>query len=280
MKKELNRRQALRIVGASAGAFFAGGVAQSGAAEAVPASGAVVGPDCPAWKYVAIDPDRVAEIAYENYEVGRCMFATFLSVVSTVAETLAKTDPVASAAISAFPFHMMKYGDSGANGWGTLCGTVNGAMAAISLFTNESKTRAALCDEVAHYYERELLPVYAPKDDDFGPMPQTISGSLLCHVSSGKWSHLAQVRTDSPERTERCKRLAADVARKTAEVLNLNVAALHTKDVAPVAAAVRPEPVKTCVECHDKKGTNSNIIGKFDCTVCHPDHTVDHHQTK
>lgn len=264
---ELNRRDALRFAGLAAGAFFAGGSLEAFAAEKA-ASGDV-------WKYVVVDPRQVAETTYESYAAGRCMYATFKGIVYNVGLALEKTDPIAAAPILGFPYYMMKYGDGGANGWGALCGSLNGAMAAISLFVADSKKRKALCDEIANYYEQTMFPIYVPANDDFGSMPQTISGSILCHVSSGKWAALAQKRTDSPERSERCSRMSADVARKTAEILNLNIGTAAALEAAPVVSLQRREPSATCASCHDKGKKNSDVIGKMSCGECH-DQAVDH----
>jgi len=275
---EINRRDALRTVGASLGAILTCGVVENarGAEGDVRDAATVEGVE--AWKYAVVDPDKVAADAYADYHTGRCMYTTFKAIVVNVADVLEATDPLAATALRSFPFHMMRYGDSGANGWGSLCGSLNGAMAAIGLFASTSATRAALCDELGNYYERTMLPIFKPTDaDEAEVMPQTIANSVLCHISSGKWVELAQVRSDSPERTERCSRLSADIARKAAEILNLNIAALNSKDVKPTVEYKRPEPTATCVSCHDKKGTNSDIIGKASCNECHPDKTPDHH---
>jgi len=207
------------------------------------------------------------------------MYTTFYGIVYNVGLVLEKTDPIAAAPILHFPFYMMKYGTGGANDWGTLCGSLNGAMAAISLFVPDSNKRKALCDEIANYYEQTMFPIYKPANDDFGPMPQTISGSLLCHVSSGKWSSLAMKRTDSPERTERCTRMSADVARKTAELLNLNAAPGIAADAAPIVTFKRQEPSATCYDCHGKGKKNSDVIAKMSCNECH-DQAVDHSEKK
>ncbi len=275
---EINRRGALRTMGASLGAILTCGVVENarGAEENVRDAAIVDGVE--AWKYAIVDPDKVAADAYADYHTGRCMYTTFKAIVANVADALEATDPLAASALRSFPFHMMRYGDAGANGWGSLCGALNGAMAAIGLFASTSATRAALCDELGSYYERTMLPIFKPSDaDESEVMPQTISDSVLCHVSSGKWAKLAQVRTDSPERTERCSRLSADIAKKTVEILNLNIAALNAKDVKPIVEFQRPEPTATCVACHDKKGTNADSIGKMTCNECHPEKTPEHH---
>lgn len=277
----LNRRDAIRTVGASVGALFVAGAtnAARAAGAALPADGnpaLVEGKE--AWKYVKVDPDAVADAAYVGYPAGHCMCTTFQSIVQTVGEELEKTDPLAARELLEFPFHMFHYGASGGNGLGTLCGSLNGAMAAINLFVSEEKMRKAITSELALYYEHALLPVYVPADaDDEKPFPQTIANSPLCHVSSGKWCELAQVKSGSPERTERCSRLSADIAKKTVELLNLNFAGLNTPDVAPVVSLKRTEPTATCAKCHDKGGDTGNIIGSMTCNECHPEKTPDHH---
>ena len=271
---KLNRRDALRLVGVAAGSMFAYGTArEASAADAVASPAMVEGAE--AWKYAVVDPDKVARDAYEQYHAGRCMHTTFMAIVRNVGEKLADADPLASAAMLNFPFHMMKYGDSGANGWGSLCGSLNGAMAAVALFCGDSATRKTILDELGNYYERTMFPIFKPEGGE--ELPQSISNSVLCHVSSGKWASIAKVRTDAPERTERCSRLSADVAKKTAELLNLYL----TSDVADEAKAAllskRPEPAASCIKCHNKGGETSDVIGKMTCNECHPEKTVDHH---
>ncbi len=274
--KKISRRDALLAVGATT--LFG---ATKANAEPAKTGGAAMVDGKDAWKYAVVDPQKVADAAYENYSIGHCMHTTFYAIVSAVAEALEAKDPLAAREIASFPFHMMKYGGSGAGGFGSLCGSLNAAMAAVGLFVSESKTRSALLAELGLFYEQTMLPTYVPKDaKEKEEYPQTISNSILCHISSGKWCELAQARTDSPERTERCSRLSADVARFTVELLNRNFAALNSSDAAPVVAFKRAEPTATCVACHDKKGDVSNIIGQMSCNECHPTKTPDHHTAK
>ena len=277
---KLSRRDALRAAAAGVGAIVAAAASHNDARADVAANASpamVEGAE--AWKYAVVDPKKVADDAYENYGVGRCMHTTFRAIVANVADALEEKDPLAAREIASFPFHMMRYGSSGANGFGTLCGAVNAAMAAVGLFVSDSDARKAILNEIGRYYERTMLPVYVPKDaDPSESYPQTIANSLLCHISSGKWVELAQVKSNSPERTERCSRLSADLARKTVELLNANFAALNSPDVAPVVSLKRTEPTATCVSCHDKSGTNADTIGTMTCSECHPEKTVDHHE--
>lgn len=275
MMNKLNRRDALRLAGVGLGTMLT-----CGAVKAADAPAAGVNPACVegqhSWKYAIVDPDKVARDAYYGYPEGHCMHTTFSALLFNVADALRKTDPLAADAMMQFPFHMMHYGASGVNGWGTVCGAVNAACAAIELFCGSSKTAKALESELGNYYESTMLPIFIPEDGE--KIPQTISASLLCHVSSGKWCEIAKVRTDSPERTDRCSRLSADIAKKTAELLNLNIQQLNVKDSTPIVVYKRPEPSATCIKCHDKGGETSNIIGKMTCSECHPEKTVDHHK--
>ena len=277
----INRREALHAVCAGVGALIAANAAN---AASNPDPRALPKPNDPAmidgveaWKYVKIDPQSVADQAYNDYPVGHCMHTTFKAIVDHVADALEQTDPLAARTMKAFPFHMFHYGSSGGDGLGSLCGSLNGAMAAINLFVSNDKVRKAITNELAIYYERTLLPIYEPADAGNEPYPRTISNSVLCHVSSGKWCELAQVQSGSPERTERCSRLSADVAKKAAELLNLNMAGLNSADVAPVVTLKRSEPTATCVKCHDKGGDTGDVIGKMACGECHPEKTPDHH---
>ena len=193
-------------------------------------------PGVEAWKYIKVDPQAVADRAYEDYPIGHCMHTVFMSIVSEVADALETSDPLAARTMRAFPFHMFHYGSSGGNGLGSLCGALNGAMAAINLFVGSDKMRKAITQELVFFYERAELPLYEPKGAEGTHFPKTISNSVLCHISSGKWCELAQARSESPERTERCARLSADVARKTIELLNLNFAGLNSADFEPIVS--------------------------------------------
>lgn len=274
----INRREALYAVAAGAGALLSATPGRAAALSLPNSDDPAMLDGVEAWKYVEIDPQSVANQAYEDYHIGHCMHTVFKSIVDHVAVALEKSDPLAARTMKAFPFHMFHYGASGANGIGSLCGALNGALAAINLFVSNEKTRKAISTDLVRYYERTMLPEYEPADSDGKMFPKTISNSVLCHISSGKWCELAHVKSGSPERSERCTRLAADVARKTAELLNLNLAALNAEDVAPVVTFKPTEPTATCVACHDKGGDTGNIIGKMTCTECHSDKTPDHHE--
>ena len=132
------------------------------------------------WMYNPLDPAVTAELAYKHYASGSCMYATFKSVVSQLAEKFG--EPYAS-----FPFHMMKYGHGGIGGYGTTCGALNGGAALIGLFfAHNKKIQDSLITGLFRWYENTQLPVFRPQEPtvDFTP-PSSISNSTLCHASSG-----------------------------------------------------------------------------------------------
>ncbi|MBQ2849914.1 MAG: hypothetical protein IJE77_05485, partial [Thermoguttaceae bacterium] len=114
--------------------------------------------------------------------------------------------------------------------------------------------------------------------------PSILSGSVRVAVlrlgrERTPLKNFAQKRTDSPERSERCTRMSADVARKTAELLNLNIGTPAALEAAPVVTFKRQEPSATCYSCHGKGKKNSDVIAKMSCNECH-EQAVDHSEKK
>ena len=114
MSKHISRRNALGA-GLAADASLIGGLHLRGNDKKKPSF---------PWKYYALDPKSTSGRAYNNYFKGGCMYGVFEAITAQVAEKLGKpyTD---------FPFQMSTYGGGGVAGWGTLCGTCNGAAMAI-----------------------------------------------------------------------------------------------------------------------------------------------------
>jgi hypothetical protein len=202
--------------------------------------------------YVRLDPERVAELAYDNYYKGDCMYGVFTSIVEALAEKVG--EPYAS-----YPTTVTRYGAGGVLGWATLCGAANGSAMAIYLV---SKEPMPLIDEMYNYCQVTALPDYTPKKAKF-KIAQSVSGSTLCHVSVTRWCAVSGAKAFSPERAERCGHLVASVAKKTVEVLNAQF------DGQFKAAFPIPDEVKACRACHDQKGTLENTRGKMACGSCH-----------
>jgi len=155
---------------------------------------------------------------------------------------------------TSFPVEMMRYGFGGIGGWGSTCGTLNGSAALFGLFTQDKKTCGRLCDGLFQWYRDAPLPTYRPKTDKT-EVAESVSGSILCHVSSSRWCITAQCRDiDAKVRKERCRRLAADVAKKATELLN----AWHETKQLPEKYVVK-----------DYQGQEFEAISKMNCGLCH-----------
>jgi len=190
------------------------------------------------------------------------MYAVVKALLATIAD--AQSDnPLVTVMLRGFPFHMMRYGHGGVAAIGSTCGAFNGAAAVIGLFIHDADKRDAMIQELAGYYEQTELPIYKPKDDMFPSMDSVASESVLCHISCGRWLAVTGVKISSPRRKDRCRRLTADIAAKTAELLN-RYHADNTCTFAPLT-----QPTATCVDCHGPQGTQADASVKMDCAVCH-----------
>lgn len=209
------------------------------------------------WMYNPLDPAVTAELAYRHYESGSCMYATFKSVASQLAEKFG--EPYAS-----FPFHMMKYGHGGIGGFGTTCGALNGAAALIGLFFTEKKIQDSLITGLFRWYEKTKLPEFRPQIPilDFTP-PSSISNSTLCHGSNTNWTKVTGYKIASEQRKERCRRLTGDVAAQVTVVLN------ECFNDNYITNGHDNETVRKCMTCHGNEGKLSNTGGKMSCTSCH-----------
>ncbi len=269
--KRVTRRQLLGSVGLTAGAsLLAGcgetlhgaapeGAASAGAGESKPQK--TQGNTDNPWRYVRLDPAAVAAEAYRLYPDGGCMYGVFAGILLVAAKENRESQ-------LRFPVDMMKYGEGGVGGWGSLCGAANGGAAVIGLFETDKQRRQNLISELLSWYEATELPIYLPKIPlEASVCIKTIAGSVLCHVSAGKWCKVSGNEVGSKERKERCRRLTADVAVKTVELLNA-----HLSEPCKFAGP-RPE-VKSCLSCHDKE--LHDTVGKMQCDSCHQQLSAKH----
>lgn len=208
------------------------------------------------WKYAKLDLGAVAERGYAAYSQGGCMFGAFEGVIGELRATVGSP-------YDAFPAAMMKYGKAGAAGWGTLCGALNGAAAAISLVA-KPEVADALIHTLYTWYGETPLPNYAPKTPKFKIATST-ANSPLCHVSVTRWCEATGLKALSPERADRCGQLTASVAKRTVELLN------DMADGKTVAAPAVVAEVVTCLGCHGKGGVLENVHASRGnaCSICH-----------
>lgn len=257
---ETSRRQFLKqtrqfALGIAAGAGVTGliGCAPS-AAPASPTPAAVKFP----WPYAKLDAVAVAEAGYAGYYQGACMYGTFKAIVGALADKV-------GAPFSMFPMDMMKYGKGGVYELGTLCGTLNGAAAAISLVA-DTKVAEQIIDELFAWYNTEALPNYKPKTPKYD-IVASVSNSPLCHASVTEWCNKAGFNAYSPQRAERCGWLSASVAQYAVEMLNSQA------DNTFKRVRTTPADVTTCLACHGQKGSvqNVHVAEASSCTLCHTD---------
>lgn len=253
-RKEFFKQAGAIVLGVAAGA---GGT--SLVSYAAPQSAAPTLPN-PPWGYSKLDPQAAAERAYKGYYEAACMYGAFTGIVGELA---AKAGPP----YSSFPAMMMKYGEAGVVGWGTLCGALNGAAAAVYLLYAPAAGKPII-NELYAWYGVEPLPVYRPRNPKRADtIVSSVSDSQLCHISITKWCLKSGFKSESPQRAERCARLAASVAYRAVELLNLQADGKFRPAHATTAAAAR------CLSCHGKGGMvdNVHISGQTSCTLCHAD---------
>lgn len=221
-------------------------------------------PDVP-WKYEKLDPDYVADLAYDSYMHHHCMFGVVNSVVKALAEKVGYPYTV-------FPTKMAVYGKGGVVGWATLCGALNGA-AMVCYMVLPEKQADVVINDLYSWYQYTPLPEYKPKKpvkSDLSPFPKSKSESPLCHVSVSRWCKESGYKAFSPERAERCGRLTADVAKKLVEILN------SVKDGIYQPQYSLDNVTMKCRGCHCKGSSLEDSRGKMACYACHTDSGAKH----
>ncbi len=211
----------------------------------------------PSWTYLKLDPEVSAKLAYDYYPEGSCMYATAKSVLSQLSELIG--EPYTS-----FPTQMFKYGHGGIGGYGTTCGTLNGAAAVLGLLITDKSIRDTIIADLFHWYEQESLPQYIPQNTESEYTPeQSVAGSVLCHASNTNWCATSGYAVSSSERKERCRRLSSDVAKKITMILNDVLANNYMTNTNA------DETVNTCISCHGSEGKVTNVSAKMSCEPCH-----------
>lgn len=260
----INRRQMLGIVGGTAMLGFSAGCL--GVNPASVTAGAMPVEEQPfSWTPHILDPKEVQPLAHERfYHQGfGCGYGVFYSIIGSMGQKY-------GAPYDSFPYSMMEMGKSGVSEWGTLCGALLGAVAAMSLFWGR-KDRDPMVDALFRWYETTAFPVYTPAKTATaglqGKLPTSVSESVLCHISVSRWAYSSGLPAQSKERSERCARITADTARKTVEIMNAKIKGTFKP------AFAKSDVAKSCTtpDCHGgSKDYGSPILkGKMDCTPCH-----------
>jgi hypothetical protein len=247
-----SRRKALRTLGYAAGGVAAAGLGKPRAATSEVESEAFGG-----WTYERLDATGTADRAYALYPGKGCMYAVFKGIVGQLADRH-------GAPYTSFPFEMMQYGHGGMGGYGCTCGAANGAASVLGLFHQQKRTRDLLITELFKWYEQTELPRYRPVPGEVGrTMPTSKSDSVLCHASIANWCRVADVDPYDKWRSERCRRLSADVAAKTVELLN------RTEQSGPREITLTDGSAR-CMECHVGAGhAQLTVRARMNCASCH-----------
>lgn len=199
--------------------------------------------------YDLLDPQKVGQIAYENYAKRWCASAVIAGLVTELA---AKT----GGAWKEYPIDAMRWAHGGFAGWGTLCGTLVGAGAVIGLVVKDTDVAEAMTNDLAFYYSYTDLPSFTPPKNLLADITtMTIANTPLCHISVGKWMKQEGVEFLSGERAERCARMAANIAMETVSMLNAWKEGKYIPKHKPLFNVL-----------------TNGITSQNNCTECHGDH--------
>ena len=255
-EKGVSRRQMLIASGAvAAGAALAqfGGLLKSaeasgGSTEKWP------------WPYEKLDPTVTAEICYNEWYRVFCGCAVINSVFSQLREKVG--EPYKS-----FPADAFVFLEGGQMGWGTICGSPAGANIVANLIIGPRIAGSSAGHEIAantmQWYSEAKMPLFTPQTPKQPtPIITTVSDSPLCHLSVGKWMKASGFALASPERKDRCARVAASTAYHLVELLN------EWKDGKYVT--------KGDFSCAKEFG----ITGQYNCNDCHGDKVPEAPQLK
>jgi len=171
------------------------------------------------WPYEKLDPEKTAEIAYNEWYRIFCGGAVISSIFSQLAEKIG--EPYASFPIDAFIIM-----EGGVAGWGTICGSLNGAAVVANCICGPRIAGLydghIIASNLMKWYSETELPIYVPKNPRANKKSiiKTVSESPLCHISVGKWMKASGHAYRSPERRDRCARVTASVAYELVKKLN------------------------------------------------------------
>jgi len=203
------------------------------------------------WPYEKLDPAKTAEICYNEWYRVFCGAAVINSVFSQLREKVG--EPYTS-----FPSDAFVFLEGGQVGWGTICGSPAGANIVANLIIGPRIAGAAeghhMATDIMQWYSETALPTFTPKKPRLTTkLPTTTSESPLCHISVGKWMKTANKSLKSPERKDRCARVAASTAYELVTLLN------DWKDGTYESTSD--------FSCAKENG----ITGQFNCMECHGD---------
>jgi len=215
------------------------------------------------WPYVKLDPGKTAEIAYAEWYRVFCGAAVISSVFGQLREKVG--EPYRS-----FPIDGYVFLEGGVAGWGTVCGSNAGANIVSNMIIGpriagpDCEHGAIIGSEMLEWYSETPLPVFMPgQPRQATAIIQTISRSPLCHVSVGKWMKASGYALASPERRDRCARVAASVAFKLVQDLNSWKDGTYVRKANWIPGKdVGITAQQNCTECHETKIPTPPMVKK------------------
>lgn len=228
------------------------------------------------WPYVKLDVEHARKLGYLGYYKNECSAGTFYGILWPLREKIGH--PYDTMPIE--PPNIMSFGAGGVAGWATLCGALNGASAAIALVSKKPKpiinelfgwyqNASFPSDQANEYASKHQFPVEKYKSDKI--LAKSVAKSQLCHVSVTNWCKASGYASGAKERSERCARVAGDVAAYAVALLNLDAEGKFKPTYA------FSEEVAGCRKCHFKgKDFKAGQFtrGKMDCLQCHETHDI------
>ncbi len=250
-------------LGVAVGALVLGPSAVS-AAESGASTPVAEGP----FPYKDLDPREGMLRGHAGYWKSGCAYGAFYGITSMLREAVG--GPYAQV-----PYRMLAWGRGGGANWGTLCGALTGACAAINLVAADADVNK-LVGELMGWYSTHPFPSdeatklavtgsfkQTAKDYPKIELIKTVSKSPLCHVSNATWIAASGIKLPDDRRKERCARLTADVVAKTVAMLN----AYKAGTFVPVYKV--DEETEICLACHEP-----DQEGKMSCVECHEPHEL------
>ena len=155
---------------------------------------------------------------------------------------------------------------------------MNGSAALISMFVKDEDELKRLVEQLFLWYQQSELPVYIPPKPTLDiEVTKSVSNSVLCHVSVTRWCKVSGHKPLTKPQRERCKRLTADTAKKTVEILNAHFTSRYS------VTLQHDEKTMECMSCHTKGNElqprefrTENTSGKMRCSSCHSTLGDDH----